>query len=314
MEGKMAEISIDDVNIPRECARGVIGEVEREYFRKIELIADEILRKDDINVVLIAGPSGSGKTTTANLIADEIKKRGDDAPVISLDDFYRLENDENYPKKLNGEKDYESPLALDIDLFTEITDKILKKEPFEVTKYDFKTGERKKGASYLPLRRGCVIIEGLHALNPIFAGRLPKERAIKIFISVSTNVNADGKRILSGRKVRFIRRLVRDKIYRGASAERTLAMWKNVTAAEDIYLYPYKETADFSFDTFHRFELGVLREYALKFIPKSLFERDLYLECIVSALKQITPVNPSLVPEDSLIREFISGGIYDGIY
>ena len=138
----MAEISIDEVNIPRECARGVIREVEREYFRKIELIADEILRKDDINVVLIAGPSGSGKTTTANLIADEIKKRGDDAPVISLDDFYRLENDENYPKKLNGEHDYESPLALDINLFTEITDKILKKEPFEVPKYDFKTSSR----------------------------------------------------------------------------------------------------------------------------------------------------------------------------
>lgn len=310
----MAELNVNDVNFDDNNVALAISGAVSEYFKKISLIADEVLAKDDVNIVLIAGPSGSGKTTTARLIADEIEKRGEDAPVISLDDFYRTESDEKYPRRASGERDYESPEALDLDLFMEVMKKILKKEEFELPKYDFRTGKRQKGQCHAPLKRGCIIIEGLHALNPCICKGLPRERVIKIFISVSTNINDGKTRILSGRKIRFIRRLVRDSIYRGATAERTLSMWKNVTAAEDIYLYPYKNEADFRFDTFHSFELGVMREYALNLIPKWLYESECYLSKIVSALKSINPINPELVPESSLIREFISGGIYDNLY
>ena len=113
-----------------------------------------------------------------------------------------------------------------------------------------------------------MIIEGLHALNPKIAEGLSEDCVLKLFVSVSTNINEGEERILSGRKVRFVRRLVRDSIYRAASAERTLEMWHHVLLAEDIYLYPYKELADVAFDTFHVFELGVMRQYALSLLSE----------------------------------------------
>jgi uridine kinase len=161
---------------------------------------------------------------------------------------------------------------------------------------------------------GCVIIEGLHALNPKISSGLHKDKILKLFVSVSTNINHEGERILSGRKVRFVRRLVRDSIYRAANAERTLSMWKKVLMAEDVYLYPYKASADLAFNTFHSFELSVMKSFALSLISKSLAEADVYAGTVLSALELIEGMDHSLVPDNSLIREFIPGGIYESLY
>lgn len=314
MELIMAEINLKEVNEAANEPRAAILAAEDSYHEKVRLVAGRITGDENIKIVLLAGPSGSGKTTTANLVADAIRAEGEGAMVVSLDDFYRSQNDPKYPRLENGELDYECPDSLNLELLCEVLKKIAGGESFRIPKYDFKRGETVKVTTYPPIGHGCVIIEGIHALNPRISDILPKDKILKLFVSVSTNINENGKRIISGRKIRFIRRLVRDSIYRGAGAERTLSMWRGVLAAEDIYLYPYKNTADIAFDTFHRFELGAMKHFAKGLIPKSLAERDAYAGIVAAALEKIEELDYNLIPENSLIREFIPGGIYEALY
>lgn len=291
-----------------------VAEAENLYKEKISSIAKTITNNSNIKLILLAGPSGSGKTTTANLLRDAIESLGERAMVVSLDDFYRAQTDPEYPKLENGEYDYESPDALDLCKLSFTLSRIVSSKRFEIPRYDFKIGAPSKINSYPPIERGCVIIEGLHALNPRISDSLPHEQVLKIFVSVSTNVNEGENRIISGKKIRFVRRLVRDSIYRGATAERTLSLWRLVLAAEDIYLYPYKETADIAFDTFHSFELSAMKHYAKKLLSNTLCECEPYARIVSEALDKIIEIDPSIIPESSLIREFIPGGIYEALY
>ena len=292
----------------------MIRREEITYHAKIREIAESVTSSGKIRLILLAGPSGSGKTTSANLISDAIKELGISSYVISLDDFYKTQGDPDYPRCDNGSHDYECPEALDLDMIRDTLEKITDNKPFSVPKYDFKTGSRASVTNYAPVGDGCIIIEGLHALNPTISSALPKDKILKIFVSVSTNISVENTRILSGRKVRFIRRLVRDSIYRGADAKRTLEMWRGVLSAEDIYLYPYKQDADIAFDTFHTFELGVMKPFADELLSVGEFSADPYVKIILEALKKIEPIDIELVPENSLIREFIPGGIYEHLY
>ena len=311
----MAEITVKELNAfaSGDVAARILEE-EEAYAKRIESIAEGIVLGDKVRLVLLAGPSGSGKTTTANLIADALRLKGEESLVLSLDDFYRDVKDPQYPKAKSGGLDYECPEALCLDELTRTLLDICEGRAFTVPKYDFKVGGRVGIKEYPSYAHGCVIIEGLHALNPCISSLLPKEKVLKLFVSVSTNVNQSGERILSGRKVRFIRRLVRDSIYRGADAERTLSMWWGVLAAEDKYLYPYKQEADLAFNTFHTFELGVMKPYAEELIGEELTRRDPIARTALSALSRIDTIKESLVPETSLIREFIPGGIYEDLY
>ena len=234
--------------------------------------------------------------------------------VISLDDFYRDSKDPLYPRFKNGERDYEALDALNVPDLCKMLSAIADGEAFYIPKYDFKTTSRTALVRHEPMPGGVVIIEGLHALNPRVFSLLPKERILKIFISVSTNINRGGERILSGRKLRFVRRMVRDSIYRNADAEKTLSMWMNVLRGEDLYLYPHRHNADISFDTFHSFEPGVMRPFVLELISEELCKKDFYARAVRSALIQASPIQESLIPESSLIREFIPGGIYENLY
>ena len=311
----MAEITLNELNsMARLDVEKMIKEAEEVYEAKVLRGANRITEDKHIKLILLAGPSASGKTTTANLIRDAVRAQGEDATVISLDDFYRNHDDPEYPRLENGERDYECPESLDLRKLSQELAHIVNNEEFEIPKYDFKVGKCVSTNKHPPLGHGCVIIEGLHALNPKISSNLPKDKILKLFVSVSTNVNHNGERILSGRKLRFIRRLVRDSIYRGASVERTLAMWVGVLAAEDIYLYPYKTTADIAFNTFHTFELGVMKGFAEQLIPKSLAVRDEYLGIVLNAVGRAEPIDHHKIPQSSLIREFIPGGIYESLY
>ena len=311
---KMAEITLEELNRLADFPEKTIEESEKEYHDKIFSLASRIISDDKIKLVLLAGPSGSGKTTTANLIADALRSQGEEAMVVSLDNYYLDSDDGNYPRLENGELDYECPEALDLRLLEKSLSNITKGLPFTVPKYEFKSGKRVSSQEYTVSSHSCVIIEGLHALNPKIHQNLDKSKLLKLFVSVSTNVNEGDERILSGRKARFVRRLVRDSIYRGANAERTLTFWQAVLAAEDIYLYPYKEDADLSFNTFHSFELSVMKPFAEKLISKSLAEGNAYAKTVICALNKIKAIDYALVPENSLIREFIPGGIYESLY
>ena len=314
-EELMAEITVKELNDFALCdVENKILEEERVYSERIEQIAERIVSSSSVRLILLAGPSGSGKTTTANLIADAIRRRGVDSTVLSLDDFYRNVADPDYPRNKKGELDFECPEALCLGDLTKTLSDICEGKPFLVPKYEFKSGSRIGENLHESYGHGCVIIEGLHALNPSISSLLPTERVLKLFVSVSTNINKKGIRILSGRKVRFIRRLVRDSIYRGASAEKTLSFWRGVLAAEDDYLYPYKQTADMAFNTFHTFELGVMKPYAEALITKEVAAANPIARTALEALSELVSIPEGLVPETSLIREFIPGGIYEDLY
>ncbi|MBR2930565.1 MAG: hypothetical protein IKC32_04980 [Clostridia bacterium] len=312
----MAEITLYDLNGHiRQAPVIAIAEAEDAYHNRIKEIAAYVASHEAIRIIMLAGPSGSGKTTSANLLKDAIIAHGKESIVVSLDDFYRDSSDPDYPRQADGDRDFECPESLHLAEIAETLKKIAVGEEFSLPKYDFKVGGRVSLTPHEPIRRGCVIIEGLHALNPKIADVLPHECVYKVFVSVSTNVIAsDGERLISGRKIRFVRRMVRDSIYRASDAERTLGMWEDVVAAEDVYLYPYKETADVRIDTFHSFELSVMRERALKLISRELSQRNSFAAIVFTAMRAVEPLDESLVPPDSLIREFISGGIYHKIY
>ena len=311
----MAELELTKINTLIENSPiEAIRMAEIEYHSRIGEIARRIADDERIKVVLLAGPSGSGKTTSANLICDAIETLGEAAMVVSLDNFYRDSDDPDYPRLPSGEPDYECPEALRLDTLSDALMKIANNEPYDIPRYDFKVGACVEIQHYPPINHGCVIIEGLHALNPKIRERLSDESVLKIFISVSTNINHGGERILSGRKARFIRRLVRDSIYRAADAEKTLEMWDEVLAAEDIYLYPYKATADLAFNTFHIFELSVMKPFVERLITDKIAEKSEYASTVLSAVRQVLPLDYNLVPNNSLIREFIPGGKYEALY
>ena len=311
----MAEIEIKEINKRvKESPEDLVLESERIYHRRVGKIADDVVAHKRVRVILLAGPSGSGKTTSANLIKDAIKERGKDAIVVSLDDFYKNSTDPTYPRLESGERDFECPEALRLDEIRATLGKIAEGKEFVLPKYDFKIGGRGGETLHSAMPDGCVIVEGLHALNPVISEGLPSESVLKIFVSVSTNVNNFRERMLSGRKIRFIRRLVRDSLYRAADAERTLGMWHDVLEAEDVYLYPYKTAADIAFDTFHPFELSAMKKYALALISPELAEREWYAGVVRCALLATEEMDEALIPVDSLIREFIPGGKYEELY
>ena len=311
----MAEIDLSAINArATENPRDFVLGCEKKYKEFIKNTADRATKDGKIRMILLAGPSGSGKTTTANMLADEIRSRGLQSLVVSLDDFYRDSTDEDYPRLENGERDFESVDALNLSDLENTLVSIADGKDFTVPKYDFKLGGRSEVRKISKISHGCVIIEGLHAMNPRIFEHLPSEKVLRIFISVSTNINADGERILSGRKLRFTRRMVRDSVYRGADALRTLEMWGNVIAGEEKYLYPYRKYADIDFDTFHDFEPCIMRKYAERLISKELAEKNSYAKTVLSALSTVEPISEQIVPRDSLLREFITGGIYEEFY
>ena len=310
----MAEIMLEKINnAVRENFEELVLREEAKYHSRVESVADRIVR-DSVRVLLIAGPSGSGKTTTANLIADAVKARGSDSMVVSLDDFYRNSDDPDYPRLLDGSYDFECPEALRLDEVREAIANISRGDPFVIPKYNFKVGARSYVKKYDTKPNACVIIEGLHALNPAICEGVDMKSVSRLFVSVSTNVNCDGERLISGRKTRFVRRLVRDSIYRNADAARTLTLWRHVLSAEDVYLYPYKATADIAFDTFHLFELSVMKPHVERLISQDIAERDVYAAAVLFAMRRIASASDECVPEDSLIREFLPGGKYEHLY
>ena len=310
----MPEIDIKEL---REALKDPIAAVEiaeKEYYEKVDDIATRVVNSHSIKVIFLSGPSGSGKTTTANLIADRIKALGEKSLVVSMDNFYRNSTDPSYPVLENGKRDYESPYALDIPELLSSLSKIIAGENFSIPRYDFKAGGRVEVTQYESFSDGCVIIEGIHGLNPIFSDPFPKESVLKVFVSVSTNINQGDYRIISGKKLRFLRRMVRDNIYRGASADATVAMWANVLDGEEKYLYPYKYTADIMFDSFHIFEPAVLKPFAVKLLGPKLISESPFVKTVADALEKLPELSQDLVPETSLIREFIPGGIYEDLY
>lgn len=309
----MAELSLSELISATKTPEKTVREAEAEYHTALQNLAEKIVKKG-LRIVFLAGPSAAGKTTSANLLSDAIKTHGLESYVISLDNFYRDHKDPDYPRLPDGSRDFETVDALNLSAISEVILKVIGGEEFTVPHYDFKEGHAVgEPYRYPGSKNSVVIIEGLHAINPKISSAVGASDSLSVFVSVSTNLYEGDTRLLSGKKMRFLRRLVRDNLYRGASAQRTLSLWENVLAGEEKYLYPYKSKADVALNTFHLFELPVLAPYAKKVLSAETISSD-FVDTVRFALDKIPEMNISYVPEDSLIKEFVPGGIYENLY
>ncbi|MDO4607757.1 MAG: nucleoside kinase [Clostridia bacterium] len=291
----------------RENALEFIKNCNDEYIKNITDIANKINDNDDIVIVAIAGPSGSGKTTTAHILQDTLEKLGETTAVVSLDDFY-LPHDK-LPILSDGSLDIESVNSLDIQAIKKCFDEIIENGKTNLPAYDFKTRSRTPNAKALDIgNHGIVIVEGLHAMNPLIADLVPRKNILKIYISPNRTVDDEnGVQLLSSRQIRLIRRVLRDDLFRGATATETLQLWNNVIEGEKTHLYCFKSTADVWLTTFHPYELGVYRERFCKMrssVNKNAPCYEYFIDT-VNALEQFVSIDSKLVPSNSLIREFI---------
>lgn len=291
-----------------------IAQCEAQYQRKIVQGADAIQKNLAVSpVILLAGPSSSGKTTTAMKIEEELERRGVTTRTISMDHYYS-ERPPGTPLPLapDGTVDLESPDLLDWRLLADHFTALEQHRPIEVPHFDFATQTRNAAkAQRVELAANeAVIFEGIHALNPRITELHPG--AFRLHIAAQTDVKDDQRMVFQSSWLRLCRRCVRDYKYRGYSISGTLESWNNVRRGEKKYITPYKSSAHLRFDTALPFEFGVLAVYA-KPILATIPEGDPNapkVGQILQALELFTPVDPALVPGNSLLREFIGGSDY----
>lgn len=291
----------------------LVERAEKHYKRELCEIAQTIADNDDIKIVAVAGPSGAGKTTTSHILCDNLKALGEVVEVVSLDDFYL--SADRLPKLPDGTRDIESVYALDIELIRNCLNEVIVSGKTSLPKYDFITKEQILNARQIDISgRGILIVEGLHAMNPIISELIPRKNIFKAYISVNRTItDEEGNTLLSGRQIRFIRRILRDRIFRGASVSETMTLWQGVIAGEEKYLYCFKDTADVLVKTLHIYEPALYRDMFLSLAREVIPDTPcyLYFEKTVLALKEFESLDSGLIPEESLIREFIGSGKYN---
>ena len=284
---------------------------EALHEKKIAEIADKIFNRRDTRIVLIAGPSSSGKTTFANRLAIQLRVNGLIPIPISLDDYFV--NREDTPIDEDGEYDFETIQSVDIKLFNEQLREILKGNEVELPTFNFLTGKREWIGNKIKLpQNGVVIIEGIHGLNPILTSEIDDKYKFKIYISALTQLNLDNHNRISTTDVRRIRRIVRDHLSRGHEAEDTLKMWPKIKRGEQKNIFVYQEETDVMFNSTLVYELCVLKKAALEELNKIDEDNTIYNEAkrLKSFLGFFKEIDYDLVPQNSILREFIGGSIF----
>lgn len=284
-----------------------IGSAESEFDSSVSELVGGLISDCNCDIVLLAGPSSSGKTTTAGMIAEKLLKSGRNAYTLSLDDFYR--NAADIPLTDRGLKDFENVSALDIDLIHQTFGELIDKREAQIPRFDFLTGTRTEDKRTVKLTRDDVIIvEGIHALNPIITSGLDESHICKVYISVSSRVVDDnGKVIFSKRNLRLIRRMIRDYHYRNTSVEKTLSQWSEVLRGEDKYIFPYEKNARFRLNSFHPYEPCLFKDEATTLLD-TVGEASRYypLACeLKSNFSLLSAVDSVHLPKNSLLREFV---------
>ena len=280
--------------------------------QKIGNLAAQIASDDKKKFVMIAGPSSSGKTSFANRLSIQLIAKGRKPHPLSLDDYYV--DREFCPKNPDGSFDFECLESIDIKLFNEDMNRLLKGEAVDMPSFNFKTGKREYRGRKLTLGADDIlVIEGIHGLNERLSQLIPPEHKFKIYISALTQLNIDEHNPLSTTDERLIRRIVRDARTRGTNAMETIAMWPSVRKGERENIFPFQEQADVMFNSALVYELAVLKVYA----EPLLFgiERDCpeYLEAkrLLKLLDYFLPMPADGIPNNSLLREFVGGSCFN---
>lgn len=285
----------------------LIEKSESRYKNIIENVCAKIMEDGGHEIVMLAGPSASGKTTTAGKIKKQLENMGHKAYTVSLDDFYLIPG--TGPVDENGDPDFESVYALDIELIEKCMSELIENRESYLPEFDFVKKCRYDGKNHIRLGKGDVLIfEGLHALNPVITDKLPPEHLFKIYVSVSSRIYDKNRNIvLNKRNMRFVRRLVRDYNFRASSPENTYYLWQKVTAGEDKYLFPYRFLADARINSIHLYEPCILKNDAINMLQGiekgNPFRKD--AQKLIRSLEKFPEIPKDKIPQDSLLREFV---------
>ena len=292
----------------------LINVAEALHEKKIGRISDEITsryKEGGARIVLIAGPSSSGKTTTTKRLAIQLMTNLLVPKLISLDDYFV--NRENTPLDEDGEYDYESLYALDLEQFNKDLNALIAGEEVELPYYNFETGQREYRGNRIKLGENTILlIEGIHGLNPELTAHIEEKMKYKLYVSALTTISIDDHNWIPTTDNRLLRRIIRDSKYRGVSAESTIKRWPSVRRGEEKWIFPHQENADAMFNSSLLFELGVIKEYGeevLKHVPRNIPEYgEAYrLRCF---LNYFTPISDQMIPSTSLLREFLGGSSF----
>lgn len=304
--------SINDKIVSGEI-KDVILVGEGLHEKKISRIADHIYEnREKQKIVLIAGPSSSGKTTFSKRLSIQLKVLGLKPYNISADDYF-VGRDQT-PVDENGEFDFESIEAVDVELLNKDLLEIIGGKEVELPRFNFLTGEREyRGDNYKMEDESIIIIEGIHSLNEKMTHSVPKENKYKIYVSALTQLNLDNHNSLYVSDVRTLRRMIRDNRSRGSDAENTLLMWPSVRAGEEKNIFPYQEEADVMFNSTIVYEVSVLKKYAEPLLEAIPLESPAYTDAsrMLRLLRFFQVLDESLIPDNSIIREFIGGSCFE---
>jgi uridine kinase len=295
------------------CQNGsgeIIRVAEALHEKKIALLADQIMQEHR-TIVLIAGPSSSGKTTFSSRLGVQLSVCGAIPHVISLDNYYF--NREDCPKDAQGNYDFETIDAIDTAQITADLKALLDGERVEIPTFNFYTGRREYKGKFLKLTPSTVLIlEGIHGLNDRISGDVPRADKFKIFISALTQINIDDHNRIPTTDARLMRRMVRDYLFRGASASKTLEMWPRVLLGEIKYIYPCQEHADAFFNSALVYEMSVLKQYAEPLLFGIKPDQPQYTEArrLIKFLSSFLGVPSETIPPNSILREFVGGSCW----
>lgn len=284
---------------------------ETKHNRQLAELGQEIENNiEDIRLICIAGPSSSGKTTFSNRVKVELLSRGMRPVMISIDDYYKSRGEA--PLDENGNPDLEHIDALDTKLFNEQISQLINGEEVQLPSFNFKLGGRVPGKKVKIDENQVIIIEGIHALNDQLTPSISNNQKYKIFIAPQTQLHIDNHNPISFTDLRLLRRMVRDQKYRNSPAEETLSMWSSVRAGEFKWIYPFQEQANYVFNSELTYEFLVLKKHAYRSLQSIKRDSEHFITAnrLLKFLKYFKEIDDHLVPNNSILREFIGGSVF----
>ena len=305
MPNHLAAVEQINKNISAD-PKGFITACEGAFSNKVTAVADSIADLPGNRLVMLAGPSSSGKTTTARLLAEEFARRGRFALTVSLDDFY-LGRDVPF-KFEDGTPDYETVQSLDVPYIKVCLQSLMKTGRCMLPRFSFQTGMREETLIETSIEKDdIIIVEGLHALNPLITAALDADSLSRLYVSVSTRLTQENDVLFSKRELRFIRRLVRDYQFRNSSVDHTFYLWNGVRKGEDRYLFPFSPLAEIRIDSIHYYEPCAFKSFAVPLLSQVAPDNKYFpvAQTILEKFDCFPAIDRSLIPRGSLLREFI---------
>lgn len=304
---RYSRVQLDEINKKALNPTNFVKECENNYQLQLDMVVDKICNHEKhYSIILLSGPSASGKTTTAHKLSQTFAKNNVNAPVISLDDFFL--GKEHYQRLPDGSLDMESVHTLDLALLHHCLSTLLNTGECDFPIFDFEKSSRASEINHIKLApKDILIIEGIHALNPILRKGLSEDRILKVYVSVRTKFLSGEQSVFEPKTIRLMRRMIRDSRARNHPPEETLKMWNNIVEGEVKYINPFRDNADIKIDTTLDYEPCIFHNFLYPLLDKIPKDNVNIIELVrvFYALEMFEDIDESLLPPNSLLREFV---------